>query len=383
VIFEFNIYFFTSFACANETGAFMITKFLRICCVLGLFLFLSAPELLSAAPTVCTNKTGYGLKLAVASNLYEAAQNLATVFQSRSSTIVEVCHNATGELVREILAGTSNYDLFLAADTTSVNVLCDDNSNPCFTPTGSQQVFPYIRGRLVFFSANNLIDLENAEDIVDNNSIISVAYANTTDAPYGTAAFQYMEITGQWDALFDDGNGKLVNPPYDNIALTFQAVANGTNTAGFVASSQICSAGVLQGNYVIIPPESYDPIIQSGAILNTPNTSVAEDFKEFLLDDSPAPVPGGQTILVNQFCYFPVTVKSPAIKKSSLSCSPNRFKFTDLINYKDNFYYLNNSKSQNTQLWATNFNFLGVKQSESTFLKLLAKIERNLIKGRG
>ncbi|MDR0548218.1 MAG: molybdate ABC transporter substrate-binding protein [Deltaproteobacteria bacterium] len=279
-----------------------------------------------ADPTVCTNKPSPSLTLAVASNLWEPAQFLASTFEERNpGVIVEVCHNSTGELERQIIAGGSGYDIFLAANTETPIDLCSNYSSLCYPTTDppSDSVFNYAIGILVLWSHRN-IDLTDGLDLVDNPEINSLAYADPGDAPYGKATQQTLEQTGQWNNLL---GSKLVNPPYSNIDLTYRAVLNETNDAGFIAKSQICNNGNPLQPYVEYDHSLYDQIIQAGTILNTNHTTLAESFKTFLLSDSTNPqTQGGQTILTTKFCYVSALTKKSNSSSSSTKNSASTSK---------------------------------------------------------
>jgi ABC-type molybdate transport system substrate-binding protein len=293
----------------------MSKKLMSVLCGFFCLFLLSTSVLAQTTPTECTAPpTGVTptLKVAVASNLWNPGQVLANAYMAltgNENKFVQICHNSTGILVPEIVADSTKYGLFLAANNRQEGVpspytLCLNKVPGTQDSICLSDIIPYTVGQLALFSNDPNIDLNNALDILNNNDLSKVGYADTILAPYGNATRQYLEFTFQWNPLI--GSSKLAGP-YPNIDLTYQSAITGNppNSAAFIALSQSCSNGVPQGNIYKIPTDGYSAILQSGVVLRNTQSTNAQDFLNFILSAA------GQNILA-QFCYGPLP---PAPKK--------------------------------------------------------------------
>lgn len=260
--------------------------------VSGLLLAVSSSLAWSQTPTVCTNVGGTtpDLTIAVASNFYEPAQQIASdfiAFYTPPIDTIRVCHNSTGNLVTEIKTGTSGYNLFLAADNDAPAAL--KATNPGLV-VGNP--FLYTQGIPLLWS--NTIGVNISGGDVTNASVVSIALADPAKAPYGVAGQEILTSTGQWTTPVQTKIGTY----FDNISLTQMAVQTGAKSAGYVAKSQVCRNGVVSGvsNYEY-SPTTYSPVLQDGIVLNIASTTLTQSFVDYLLDTD------AQDTLVNVFCY--------------------------------------------------------------------------------
>ncbi len=102
-----------------------------------------------------------------------------------------------------------------------------------------------------------------------------IALANPRLAPYGRAARQTLEALGVWESV----GARAVRG--ENIAQTYQFVATGNATLGFVAHSQWLTHP--RGHYWTVPGGHYDPVIQQALMLR--DTPPARAFHRFLQSD--------------------------------------------------------------------------------------------------
>ncbi|MFG1270486.1 substrate-binding domain-containing protein [Xanthobacter versatilis] len=297
------------------------------------------PPALRAA-TVCTvvpSSATYDATIAVASNFYGPAQDLLTSFTSSGKPGAgyhfRVCHNATGDLDAEIRTGTSGYSLFLAADTATPH----DLVGTPYVQSGATD-FLYANGIPVLFaryatvsdvqtlmpsvssgvSATLSAKMTGATALSTTNSQ-TIAVANLDSAPYGEAAYYIMRDMGLWSATHPENIPSSVsNPLYDNIALTFQSVANSpyTNKSGFVSKAQICS-GISSSpptyiyiaftyNGTVSPPTDAYLRKQSGILIasgNSTQNSWGVAIKNYMLSNSD---PTYWPTFLNTHCYAPI-----------------------------------------------------------------------------
>ncbi len=232
--------------------------------------------------------------------------DLITAFQGATGyTVTLVQCGATGTLASQITGGNSlNVDLFLAANSATPASLASGY--------GVGSPFVYAVGTLALWSNTTGVNVSSG---YNSSTYSKVAVANTTTAPYGTAASQL--LTGRYGLTAPLSSNSLVNI-YSNIDTTFQAVQNGTETVGFVALSQICYNKVYptSGSALAYPPTdtsvspviyNYDPINQSGLRIARSARTSAEDtalnaFVAYLTDHTLSPQSQMITTLLN-YCY--------------------------------------------------------------------------------
>ncbi len=219
-----------------------------------------------AAPTVCTSPGSYDFKIAVASNFFDAAQNLVLDFTAPGAPgaglTVNICQNATTELLGEITAGSSGYALFLAANAAAPDSLVHSIYVPHHAasklyaygvpvmfapynpPSGLQDVQTLIPG-VASGVAATVDSVVTSTYALNPTTSATVAVADPTQAPYGQAAVSIildMGLVSTWNP--PTSPTWVAYPLYPNIDLTFQSVTTGSpppNTTGFVSKGQICS----------------------------------------------------------------------------------------------------------------------------------------------
>lgn len=240
-----------------------------------------------AAPTVCTvvpSGSTYDTTMAVASNFYGPAQDLAASFITNdpagSGKKIRVCQNSTGALDAEIRGGAA-YSLFMAANTGSPQGLYDDGYN-----ASGASPFNYALGIPVLWSTvlttAQLTTPSGSSSfgfIVDTSNVTSLAIADPNVAPYGAAAVDILTEMGQWPGA----TGWITQ--YDNISLTYDAINAGTKKAGFVSKAQICT-NIGSAQYVQFTGSDYT-IEQAGLLINAGTVSqksLAASIKSYLMN---------------------------------------------------------------------------------------------------
>jgi hypothetical protein len=251
-----------------------------------------------AVPTICvTVGTGpVALKLAIASNFFGPAQDMASAYLSATggTRSALVCHNSTGHLQAEIVSGTElppelgptdpgfpRYDYFFAANTATPVSLQASTGHTAFL---------YAKGVPVLYSESAFNpQVTSVGDLITglgpathatiagtqigglqiNSRALSVGVANPTGAPYGQAAKNVTTAMGYtWNG--NTPPSPPVHPTlFSNIDITFSSVGTTVNNtfvgAAFVAKSQICPS-LQTARYVEFPGFSLD---QSAIQLST------------------------------------------------------------------------------------------------------------------
>ena len=157
------------------------------------------------------------LRVAVAANFRDAAQEIAEAFTARSGVEVALSVGSTGHLAGQILLGAP-FDLFLAADRATPERLVTEGRGA--SPS------TYAIGRLVLITATG-----SAPEGTALTDARRIAIANPRSAPYGRAAEAYLRAAGLWQSL----QSKLVLS--QSVSAAFAAVASGAADAGLVALS--------------------------------------------------------------------------------------------------------------------------------------------------
>ncbi|MCP4041540.1 MAG: molybdate ABC transporter substrate-binding protein [Gammaproteobacteria bacterium] len=213
---------------------------------------------------------------AVASNFSLTMERLVHLFLEKTGNRIVISRGATGRHYAQISHGAP-FDLFFAADKKRPSLL----ERQGLAVSGSR--FTYAVGKVALWSQRvGYVDPDG--DILRNGNFRHLAIANPKLAPYGMAAKQVLTSLGEWDRLLP----RLVRG--ENIGQTFQFVASGNATLGFVALSQIRRPEAKTGgSFWEIPLDMYQPIEQQAVLLNTgENREVAAQFLEFVKKDAGA-----------------------------------------------------------------------------------------------
>ncbi len=207
-------------------------------------------------------------RIAVAANFTDAMQKLAPAFEQDTGYQLKISYGSTGKLYSQIVHGAP-FDIFMAADA----------DRPARAEREGHAVsgsrWTYARGQLVLWSASPGL-FEDGAEYLKSASISRVAIANPKTAPYGMAAQQTMQQLGVWARL----ERSVIRG--DSISQTFQFVATGNASVGFVSASQL-HAWPRQGSYWPVPSHLHQPIDQQVVLLNKgANNPAANAFIEFL-----------------------------------------------------------------------------------------------------
>jgi molybdate transport system substrate-binding protein len=192
---------------------------------------------------------------------------VASYRQDHPDTRIDVVYGSSGNLLTLIEEGAP-FELFFSADSSYPQQLVAHGK------AGGQPI-PYATGHIVLWSAS--IDMSDVQvaDLVQPR-FEHVAIANPQHAPYGKRAEQALRAAGIWDAL----QPRLVFG--NDIAQTAQFAQSGSAQVGIIAES-LAMASPDQGSYVVVPPELYEPLLQSFVLTQRgQDNALAQDFATYV-----------------------------------------------------------------------------------------------------
>jgi molybdate transport system substrate-binding protein len=225
--------------------------------------------------------------VAVATNFLVPAREVSAIFEKQTGNTVTLVSGATGKLTTQILLDAP-FDILLAADQASPALLVERGA------AIADSRFTYAAGSLVLW-AKGALPLKGAGlETLDETRIVKLAMANPKIAPYGKAAMQVLDKLGLAKVL----EGRIVYG--ENIGQAFAMVASGNVTAGFIAKSQVSSlADDNRGNWVDVPGDLHEPILQDAVLVNRARDKpAARLFMEFLKSPDAARLIGSFGYLV-------------------------------------------------------------------------------------
>jgi molybdate transport system substrate-binding protein len=215
------------------------------------------------------------VRIAAASDLQPVLPSLITEFQTQSGIKVEASYASSATLAGQIING-GPFDLFLAADLSFPDKVVAAGLSDTAKP------IPYARGTLVLWSRSDSAVQRGSGgltvDTLKNPALRRIAIANPETAPYGRAAMAALEHLGLADSL----RAKFVIA--ENIAQTAQYADSGNADAGLISlTSALTPRLAADGSYVVIPADSYPPILQGAVVVkNSARRDDAHRFLDFL-----------------------------------------------------------------------------------------------------
>ncbi|MWV15243.1 molybdate ABC transporter substrate-binding protein [Pseudomonas sp. L-22-4S-12] len=208
---------------------------MRLPLVFPLLVLLASTSLAAAEP----------VRIAVAANLLPVMEQIATQYQQQGGNPVQVIGGSSGAFFEQIRRGAP-FDLFYSADAERPEQLAAAG-------TGSA-VRTYACGRLALWTPKTAPRL-------DALPAGKIALAQPATAPYGKAAQQALQRSGQWPHL----QARLVYG--QDIGQAFQFVNSGHAPGGFVALSQLTAAGIPAAQYRLVDAALYEPLVQKRVLL--------------------------------------------------------------------------------------------------------------------
>jgi molybdate transport system substrate-binding protein len=207
--------------------------------------------------------------VAVAANFSSVMEELAAAFELKSGHEVLVASGSTGSLYAQILNGAP-YDALLAADQERPRLLEESG----FAVADSRQT--YATGRLVLWSADSELILDDLAATIGQKHIVSVAIANPELAPYGAASREALNSLQVWESI----RNRIVMG--ENIGQTYALVATQNAQLGLVALSQAMNSDKSgKPAYLPVAENLHAPIRQDAVLLQHGHDNAAA--REFLL----------------------------------------------------------------------------------------------------
>ncbi len=227
------------------------------------FLFFLSTCIFVVSPLLAAEK----LTIGVAANFILAFEEIARVFEKKTSIRVDGIFTSSGNLYGQIINGAP-YDLFLSADQNLPDTL--------FNKALAETPFNYAKGKVVLWTLRKeLCEAGDWGEALMLPQVKRVAIANPETAPYGAASVKALKTRGLWPSV----EKRLVYA--QTISQAFQYAHTGAVDAGFCAFSSTLSEEGKNGCY--LPVEQAADIIQAACILRrTENRSAAERFAAFL-----------------------------------------------------------------------------------------------------
>lgn len=213
------------------------------------------------------------VRVAAASDLKFALEELAVQFEKSTGQKVILVFGSSGQFTTQLLQGAP-FDMFMSAD-----------ENLVFKLTAAGKTKDrgrvYAVGRIGLFvphgsalkADSSLKDLSAA---LEDGRLKKLAIANPQHAPYGERAKQVLQRAALWDRM----QNKLVMG--ENISQAAQFAVSGSAQAGIIAQSLALAPALAdKGRFALIDASAHDPLIQRMVLLKTA-APAAQLFYDFL-----------------------------------------------------------------------------------------------------
>nr|WP_144917756.1 molybdate ABC transporter substrate-binding protein [Moraxella osloensis] len=226
------------------------------------------------APIASSPKAIENLHIAAFSNLRMVLPILVSDFNHNYPNIkIQITFEPNAALYDKVNANPQSFDIYLAGNQSYPKQMLASVKGVKSSP------FTYTRGQLVLYSHKYPMDISpttTLDQLMLDNKPFSLAIANPENLAYGVAAEAWLVNQN----LYNNIKPKIIytNTLDETFALTDSRKAD----FGFVSLSQVLNkpnnialqnVNTLSNNYLILPKNSYPPILQDGIILNHPNTS--------------------------------------------------------------------------------------------------------------
>jgi molybdate transport system substrate-binding protein len=212
------------------------------------------------------------LTIAIAANLKYVFDDLAVAFKQETGLEAQSVLSSSGKLATQVRNGAP-FDVFMSADMEFPDALYKDG----YATTTAK---PYAYGQLVLWTEKN-VDLSKGIAYLTDKSIDKVAIANPKVAPFGKQSLKVLDYY-KIRAVVEP---KLIYG--ESITQVSQYVDTKVVDVGFTAKSIVLAPETAgKGQWIDVPPESYEPIAQGIVILkhgSQVNGEAARKFYGFVL----------------------------------------------------------------------------------------------------
>ncbi|OBX58376.1 molybdate ABC transporter substrate-binding protein [Moraxella osloensis] len=226
------------------------------------------------APAASSPKVIENLHIAAFSNLRMVLPILVSDFNHNYPNIkIQITFAPNTVLYNTVNANPQNFDIYLSGNQSYPKLMLASVKGVKSSP------FTYTRGQLVLYSHKYPMDISpttTLDQLMLDNKSFSLAIANPENLAYGVAAEAWLVNQN----LYNNIKPKII---YTNtLDETFALTDSGKADFGFVSLSQVLNkpnnialqnVNTLTNNYLILPKDSYPPILQDGIILNHLETS--------------------------------------------------------------------------------------------------------------
>lgn len=196
------------------------------------------------------------VSVAVAANFTAPMQKIAAAFEQDTGHKTTLSFGSTGKFYAQIKNGAPFQVLLAADDETPARLDKEGLTVPATR-------FTYATGRLVLWSKQAGVVDDKAE-VLRKGAFEHIAIADPKLAPYGAAAVDALTKLGLMQGL----QTRVIQG--GNIAQTYQFIATGNATLGFVALSQVMTDGHIgEGSAWLVPATLHRPIQQDAVVLAT------------------------------------------------------------------------------------------------------------------
>jgi molybdate transport system substrate-binding protein len=260
---------------------------------LAFFLALAALLLSPPAPRA------QSLRIAAASDLQFAMDELASRYQQQTEKKLTVIYGSSGNFYAQIQNGAP-FDLFFSADLLYAQKLIDAHlADP-------DSLFVYARGQLALWapSVAHLNLSQSGFAALRDPRVQKIAIANPDHAPYGRAAVAALQRAG----LYEQIKSKLVFG--ENISQAAQFAQSGSAQVGILALSLVLSPNMQSGDRWLIPADLFPTLDQAAVLLTvSPNKNEARAFLEFVKSDT------AREVLLRHGFTLPESIPAKAAKQ--------------------------------------------------------------------
>ena len=195
------------------------------------------------------------IQIAAAADLQPLLPSILESFKAKYGVDASASYGSSSTLATQIINGAP-FALFLSADVSFAKRVIDAGL------AASDQPIPYAKGTLVLWERKDGPVQPLTIDALKSPAAQAVSIANPANAPYGRAAMASLKSL----RLLDTVKPRLKTA--ENIAQAAQFVESGNAQLGLISlTSALTQKLQSEGTYVLMPADSYPPILQAAVVL--------------------------------------------------------------------------------------------------------------------